>query len=302
MDAIPLIIPVFNRPEWTKACLDALVDPCSFSLPVVPVLVDNGCRPKTSSLLSNWMAEWSSAGGAGKVVRRETNGGFAAGVNAGLQSIMGETSFKSVCVMHNDCVPFPGWLAEMSSILEGDDDIGLVMPRTNYANEWSMCIPELRKKYEALKPPNKDRLSPEEVSALVEATCGADRKAFVASLAEQPVRASYSTEVSSFCMLVRMELFQKYGKFDEDFWPRGFEDKFFWQPIERDGYVAMVANHVFVFHGGNITSDGPSMCFPEIMKMNEEKFRRKCEERDRTMAQKLKSQSGTAAGSVGAKV
>lgn len=287
MPAIPVIVPVYNRPEYTKACLDTLYRAEYHGAPVWPVIVDNGSRLKTSQLIADWKRTWGQQAEDVKkdvaepvICRRPSNEGFAAAVNAGL-AIVKETlpSSPSVCVMHNDCIPFPGWMGEMSACLaESDVDVAIIVPRTDYANEGSPCVVSYKVAFQNVKPSNKERITAEEVVALVDRLYP-DRPGTVKAVAEDSaVRMSYTPEISCFCMLLKAEAAFGYPKFDPDFWPRGWEDKFWFRNLERDGLVCCIANRAFVHHNGNTTSDGPGFCFPDIMKVNGEKYRAKCEE------------------------
>jgi len=183
----------------------------------------------------------------------------------------------NVCIMHNDCIPFPGWIGEMSACLaEADEDVALITPRTDGANEASPRVASLAAAFQSVKPSNKERLASEEIVALVDKLYP-DREACVKALADDSaVRMSYTPEISCFCMLVRGEVAFNYPKFDPDFWPRGWEEKWWFRNLERDGLVCCIANRAFVHHHNNATSDGPGFSFPDIMKVNEERYRAKC--------------------------
>jgi GT2 family glycosyltransferase len=284
-----VIVPVFNRPEHTQVCLDSFFDVDPGDVRMLVVVVDNSSRLRTKTIIADWLAKYQMDEAfrkrhSFKVVTRENNGGFAAAVNVGL-AVSGHDK-RPVVIMHNDCVPFKGWLGEMLEVLRSsDDDAAVVVPRTNYANEGAPCVQDIRKAFEKLKPPNKDRLTPSEIRDIMAKTYPDGQEAVTSLLKlEYPntMRSSFCVEISSFCMLVRQGLFSKYGFFDEEFWPRGYEDKLWFIYLEREGYVCMVANHAFVHHHGNATSDGPGFVYPEIMKLNEERFKAKLEARDRS--------------------
>jgi hypothetical protein len=70
-------------------------------------------------------------------------------------------------------------------------------------------------------------------------------------------------------------MFINFGNFDEDFWPRTYEDKFWFFKIQREGFCCQGCSYSYVHHFGNITSDGPGFCFPDMAKRNEEKYKEK---------------------------
>jgi len=277
-ESLSVIVPVFNRPDYTMACLESLSS-TDAGMPLKVILPANGSRGSTMSLLREWSATSGSCGSLrSMVVEMDRNKGFAGGVNAGLE-FAGD---GRVVIMHNDVIVTNGWAAEMSKVMDSEEDAAVVTCRTNYANEQSVCVPEIRKRFEAVKPTNKSRLDQSEIAEVLSKTYPNGLEAEAKRVAsEASLKSQFSTEIASYCMLVREGMFAKYGGFDEDFFPRGFEDKFWFQPIERDGFVTMIARS-FVHHFGNITSDGPGFDFVSIMKINEDRFKEKCISRDKS--------------------
>lgn len=274
---IHVVIPVFNRPDYTEACLSSLVsiDPgCERHT----FVVDNGSRNKTRSVIIEALADSKSS-----TIRLESNTGFAGAINAYLKSSQFEalSDDDKVVIMHNDTFAVqPGWLAEMVAVheeLAEDDELAAVMPRTCYANEMSVCWPDTRKTFEAIKPNNKDRLLVSEIKALVEKTYEpmGGLSAFMESMRTKEPRYSYSPEIASFCMLCSAGLLKRHGGFDDAFFPRGYEDKLWFLGLERQGLCCHVANRAYVHHFGNITSDGPGFSMPETMKALSELYKTK---------------------------
>jgi GT2 family glycosyltransferase len=283
VEVIPLVVPVFNRPDYTEAFLRAL-SATTHGARVMPILVDNGSRRRTRDLLDAWVASPGNPEVEGpKVIRLPENKGFAGGCNAALDDLLktGAFGLPLVCLMHNDTIPFPGWLGEMAEAMgEADEDVVAIVPMTNYANEHSMCVPELRSAFEAIKPCNKNRLSKEEIDEVVAKLYPDGKEAVLRGLREKHSRHCYSPEVACFCVLLRTSALQEVGLFDEEFWPRTFEDKFWMHKAERMGMTCAIAQRAFVHHFGNVTSDGPGFCFPDIARRNQAKFAEKCKRMD----------------------
>jgi len=285
---IAVIVVAFNRPEYTKPCLDSLYE-VDHGAGIWPIIVDNGSKRTTSRLITDWVSSHDSLRPRSValrpcLLRSEENLGFAGGLNLALDFLIREPrpglAIEGIVILHNDCVVFPGWLGEMKKVLDEDkdDEVACVVPRTNYANEHTFCIPELREAFEKIKPSNKERLSAEEIKGLIQRIYPEGPRSVQAALAASPLASSYSPEVASFCVLVRTAMFHKYGLFDAGFWPRGYEDKAWFMPLEQDGWTCQVANRAFVHHFGNITSDGPGFNFHDVMRINEEKYKSKREE------------------------
>lgn len=268
-----MIIPVFNKPEYTQACLDSLLvtDP---GTNLRPIIVDNGSRTKTRRLLERWIKDARERPFLSdpRIVANKENFGFAGALNRAInESRDGELAM----IMHNDCIPFKGWAREMLDCLElhEDDDVIAVAPRTNYANEMRPCLPGVRERFEGLKFPNKDRVAVDQIDGLMRELYPEDQDAFLTRLRDDP-RTSYLPEICSFCLLVRKQALRDVP-FDEDFWPRFFEDKLWFLHHERQGCACMLSNWSYVHHFGNITSDGPGFSMPDLFAMNEKKFKEK---------------------------
>lgn len=281
-----VIVPVFNRPDYTQFFLDRLLK-VEHGAPIRPIIVDNGSRKRTAKIIFEWekRAIEQNPDSRPILVNTGKNAGFSGGVNAGLQA--SDSDSDLVCIMHNDAIPFDGWLAEMTECLrDADEEVVAMVPRTNYANETCVCHEDTRAVFETIKPPNEGRMTQDEIGDIID-DLYASRDVLSVIRDEYP-RTSYAPEIASFCILLKRELFDKYGLFDEDFWPRMYEDKFWFLKAQRDGLVCEMANWAWVHHFGNITSDGPGFCFPDIAKRNQEVFDRKVREMDEKTVQGMR--------------
>jgi O-antigen biosynthesis protein len=281
-----IIIPIFNRPPFTEACLNALLS-VEHGTDIRPIIVDNGCRIKAKMVISEWMEKAKPIFPGVAVVTLPSNQGFSAAINEGVK--VADTK-KTICVMHNDVIVVQdGWAGMLEAALNEDSDIAVAVPRTCYANEGSPVFPEANARFVVLKPPNKIPITTERICEIVtQSTASSLSDALKMTY---PVPYSYCPEICSFCMAVKGGIFDEFGGFDEDFGPRGFEDKFWFRQIEREGLSCSIANHAYVHHFGNITSDGPGFEFPKLFKLGEEIFAKKCQEQDVNWKRKLDTSS-----------
>ena len=280
MPPIPLIVPIFNRPDYTQPFLENLYQ-TKHGVEIFPIIVNNGSRKATSNILSKWaQPPWAEGIQQPHLINCDTNKGFAGGVNLALNYLKEQGKLNSrICILHNDTLLTDNWLKEMTEAMDLEEDAGVVLPLTNYANEQSMCISEIRKKFEEVKICNKDRTTPDALAGVITKVYGNLQEFSRSNQEKQEERFKYCPEMSCFCMLVREGIFEKYGFFDEDFWPRGYEDKFWFFNLQMFGWICVLATKAFVHHFGNITSDGPGFCFPDIMRVNEVKFKEKIDEK-----------------------
>lgn len=275
---IDVIVPVHNRPDYTTFFLRALssTDP---GTPIRPVIVDNGSDAETRGVLSRWTSASSSFLGQPMVLTSPSNLGFAGGINLALRS---RELSPIVIIMHNDTRPFPGWAAELEEcIAKASDKVAAIMPRTSYANETSMCHLDVRFEFEAIKPPNKDRMTSRKIQALMDRLYAEGHKEILEEAMADLPRTFYCPEVASFCMITSRKLLGK--GFDEDFFPRGHEDKLWFAKLQRQGFWCEVANWSYVHHFGNITSDGPGFTFPVEYKKSEKLFSSKLRDFERSL-------------------
>ena len=110
---VSIVIPVFNRPDLTKVCLDSILKYTSY--PFELVLVQEGNDPEVTKLLRSYETEF---------VHNETPKGFAGAMNSGYELAKG----SHICFLNNDIVAIPNWLTHMMEAFERDSKVGLVTP------------------------------------------------------------------------------------------------------------------------------------------------------------------------------
>ena len=115
-----IIVPVFNRLEYTKQCLKTLAENTPNDLYEV-IVVDNGSSDGTKDFLK-------CLEGNVKTLSNEENAGFAKACNQGAALADG----KYLVFLNNDTEPKPGWLGEMVKTTEEDSCIGIVGSRLLY--------------------------------------------------------------------------------------------------------------------------------------------------------------------------
>ncbi len=114
-----IIIPVCNRPDLTKSCLNSICEHTSIQFGLI--LIDNNSGPETKDYLRSFASTHENV----LLLRNEENLGWVKAVNQGISA--SESSF--VCVMNNDTVVRTGeWLSKMIDVADSAYDIGLVNP------------------------------------------------------------------------------------------------------------------------------------------------------------------------------
>lgn len=118
---VSVIIPVYNKAEFTEQCLYGLVANTEEDPDYEVILVDNGSTDWTIYLTHAFEGDL-------RVLRNDENQGFARANNQGAQAARGEY----LVFLNNDTVPHPGWLREMVRLADADPQVGIVGAKLLY--------------------------------------------------------------------------------------------------------------------------------------------------------------------------
>lgn len=119
-----IVIPVFNRLDLTKQCLEAIRATTAPGLCEV-VVVDNASTDGTPEFL---FAEQEQ--GRLIAIVNDENLGFGRASNAGAAAGTGDT----VVLLNNDTIPHDGWLDALLAVVDGDPSVGCVGARLLYGD------------------------------------------------------------------------------------------------------------------------------------------------------------------------
>lgn len=222
-----IIIPVWNQPGFTKECIDSIIKNTE-GVEYRLIIVDNASDTETKLYLE-------SLKNANKpkilLVRNETNLGFVKAANQGMRL----SDAPYVCLLNNDTLVTDEWLGEMIAIAESSKLIGLVNPSSNNLGQ----------------KPSK----------------GETPDAYAAKLKTE--RGTYF-EIGSaigFCMLIKREVIDAIGVFDEIYGMGNFEDTDYSRRAIKDGYICVRACASYVYHREG-SSFGRDKTFDENFERN----------------------------------
>jgi GT2 family glycosyltransferase len=119
---VSIVIPVFNKAEFTFQCLRSLIQEIDFNQHEV-VVVNNASTDETKQLLEQFNKYIV-------VVDNQENRGFVDACNQGAARAKG----KFLLFLNNDTVVLPRWLDELLETLESDDGIGVAGSLFLYPN------------------------------------------------------------------------------------------------------------------------------------------------------------------------
>jgi GT2 family glycosyltransferase len=238
-----IIILCCNQLPYTRQCLESVLN-CTHH-PYELILVDNGSTDGTPECLE----EFRSRAGAFRVevIRNETNLGYPAGCNQAL----GRSQGRYLVFLNNDVIVTDGWLdGLMAWTRQGGANVGLVGPVTNCASD-----------------PQQILVDYQDLNGL---------PAFAARLRQEKAgRALHVDRLTGFCLLVRREVFEQVGGFDEQFGLGFFDDDDLCVRAREAGFQLLVAEDVFVHHFGNRTFRGLGIDCKELLVSNFERFKNK---------------------------
>jgi GT2 family glycosyltransferase len=214
---VSIIIPVFNRCDYTVKCLETLYKntftPGSFpsQREIEVIVVDNGSSDETPSFLKEAAIRYPYL----KVLTNTRNEGFARATNQGAQIAQG----KYLVFLNNDTEPQPGWLKPLVDMVDRESRIGVVSGK--------LLFPWGTLQHAGMVIVRDQRLDnfPSPVHIYYQQP---------GDLAEAGIVRRYQV-LTAACLLVRRALFEKAGPLDEHYF-NGYEDVDLCLAIGKLGY------------------------------------------------------------------
>lgn len=118
-----IVIPTYNLPDMTVACLDSIR---RYTSDYRVVWVDNGSSEVAKGQVREALADMPHM-----ALMFNSNQGFIRATNAGIRASTG----AHLCLLNNDTEVEPEWLERMLAVFQDDPRIGLVGPTTT-AGSW----------------------------------------------------------------------------------------------------------------------------------------------------------------------
>ncbi len=215
-----IVVPVFNAPEETKACLTSLRKAVDFGRARVLMIDDGSSDHRVQPILRSFARVDGFT-----LVSNEKNLGYTRTINKGV----GSAGEDDVILLNSDTIVTPGWLDGMRQAARTSDNIGTVTAMGDNAGAFSFP-------FENQPNPKPAAVSHEaHVDAIV-------RRTSQCAAVDVPTG-------SGFCMFIRRELFDAIGLFDEEAFPRGYgeENDFCMRALEA-GWRHVISPCAYVFH------------------------------------------------------
>lgn len=235
-ELVSIVIPVVGELELTIGCIESIRK--HTPEPHEVIIVDNGSTDGTGQALAVLPSL--------RVLRNERNLGFSGGVNRGIRAARG----AEILVLNNDTLVTPGWLSEMRAALHSEPRVGMVGAVSNYCGG----VQQVPVSYQR----------PED-----SAVFGAGWQMRNAG------RVKPTSMLTGLCLLVKREVFDVIGLFDERFSIGNFEDNDLCLRARLANYELRVAEGAFIHHYGSRTFKALNVDYAGIMRENQARFRAK---------------------------
>jgi len=213
---IAIVILNWNGYGDTSECIISLQKTTYYNYQIV--VVDNGSIQDDYLLLKKNFPEI-------EVVRSESNLGFTGGNNLGIAYAM-KMHPDYFLLLNNDTIVEPNFIQPLLDVFENEKIAGIVAPQINYFYE-----------------PEKIWTAGGKISRLKGS--GFDYSNQIYNSTKSNIR--YVTFVSGCCMLIKKEVLEKIGLFDENFFLY-IEDADLCCRATKSGYKIVVNNHSKIFH------------------------------------------------------
>ncbi len=206
-----IIIAVWNQLEFTKNCIES-IERNTGDVEYRLILIDNASdKPAMEYLSALAQAKKDRV----LLIRNEVNLGFLKAANQGMKA----SDAPYVCLLNNDTLVTEGWLKEMIEIAAGSKDIGIVNPSSNNLGQ---------------KP-----------------LAGEPLEIYAAKIRKEAGNSIDLGAAIGFCMLIKREVLDKTGLFDEVYGRGNFEDTDLSRKAVKAGYRCVRACGSYVYHREN---------------------------------------------------
>ena len=226
---VSVVILAFNKWPYTQRCLDALLK--TTYRPFEAIVVDNGSTDSTRENLPDWVAEGERQGVEINLILNDGNKGASTARNQGIDAAKGDF----VAFLDNDIVIRTlTWMERMIGAFDEDPKVGIISPKLIYPF-----------------PPQLIQCAGAEVSPT-------GRVNFIgrgeANDLPQFNRPRFLQCAISASWMVRRQVIDQAGYFDEIFNPVQFEDIDYCYRVRHLGHKVYYLPSVEMYHFENVTT------------------------------------------------
>ncbi|MDD3296595.1 MAG: glycosyltransferase family 2 protein [Candidatus Omnitrophica bacterium] len=236
MSTCDIIIPVWNLKGITERCIESIIKNTRCQYRLI--IIDNGSEAETKQYLEGLKNDSRIKNYL--LIRNEENLGCTKAINQGMRA----STEEYMAVLNNDTICCQGWLFELVGVAEAAPDIGIVNPNSN--NLGFNC-------------PKKMSLDKYALSLM------------------QRYKGKYIEMATAvgFCSLIKKEVVEKIGVYDEAFGMGYFDDTEYSMRAREFGYKTVFAKAPYVYHDEHVSFNilgSLEEIFKENRKLFHEKF------------------------------
>ena len=206
-----IIIVVWNQIKITRRCLESVVNRTQADYRII--LIDNGSDEETKVFLDDFINTNSQKA---VLLRNKTNLGFLKAANQGLM----KSEAKYVCLLNNDTVITKGWLKELMSVAEANEQLGILNPSSTTLGQ-KVVLKDIDKYASKIKRYQSEYIE--------------------------------MAQASGFCMFIKREVIDKIGILDESYGMGYFEDTDYSYRAKEVGYKIARVKASYVYHQENVS-------------------------------------------------
>lgn len=240
MKKIFIIVVNYNGEADTKACFKSLELVGTKDLNFSVILIDNGSQSFHSDRL-NYAGEIH-------LIKNHKNLGFVKANNQGIKYAM-KHGADYVCLLNNDTIVHPDFLAELLKAAEKNNAIGLISPKIYFS---------------AGREFHKSRYKPDELGKVIwyaggildwDNVYGSHRG--VDEVDHEQYETSEETDFATgCCFLIKKEVIEKIGLLDENYFAY-LEDVDYCVRAKKAGYKIFYEPKAVIWHKNASSSGGP---------------------------------------------
>lgn len=212
---VSIIVLTYNNLRINKLCIDCIIHNTAYpnyELIVVDNLSTDGTR--------EYLRELEQNGFGIKVILNDSNKGFAAGNNVGIQAAGGDY----VLLLNNDTLVTRGWLTALAKHFQNNASLGMCGPVTNsIGNEAKIKVTyhNMMEMYSFAYHYTTEHLNEEFKNPKV---------------------------LALFCTMIKREVIESCGLLDENYQIGMFEDDDYAEAVKQNGYSLAIAEDSFIHH------------------------------------------------------
>lgn len=229
-----IIVLTYNKLEYNKLCIESIRQ---YTVPdsYEIIVIDNHSTDGT--------VEWLQSQQDIKVILNSENAGFPVGCNQGIKAAKG----NNILLLNNDTIVTPNWLTNLTKCLYSSSDIGAVGAVTNSCSNFQSIPCEYSSVEEMIRFARQVNHSNPE-------------------LWEERAR------LVGYCMLIKTEIINEIGLFDEAFSPGNYEDDDYCLRIRKAGYRLVLCRDTFIHHFGSVSFREQANQYNSLLEVNRRKF------------------------------